>query len=83
MAASFSQLRHVFPIPSLEIGKNNMSSSPSSGFLVNNGGLNWTPNDVPAFDVAMAPHDKHPSLTGLAILVFEAVLEVICVSLPG
>ncbi|KAI3327347.1 auxin efflux carrier [Xylariaceae sp. AK1471] len=31
----------------------------------------------------MAPHDKHPNLAGLAFLVFEAVLEVICVSLPG
>ncbi|KAK5633995.1 hypothetical protein RRF57_009709 [Xylaria bambusicola] len=60
-----------------------MSSPYSSLVLVNNAGLNWTPDVVPAFDTAMTPHDKHPSLTGLVILVFEAVLEVICVSLPG
>ncbi|RWA07950.1 hypothetical protein EKO27_g7163 [Xylaria grammica] len=60
-----------------------MTSPYSSLVLVNNAGLNWTPDNVPAFDVAMTPHDKHPSLAGLVILVFEAVLEVICVSLPG
>ncbi|KAI1154407.1 auxin efflux carrier superfamily [Nemania diffusa] len=60
-----------------------MSSPYSSLLLVNNAGLNWTPDNVPAFDTAMRPHDKHPSLGGLAMLVFEAVLEVICVSLPG
>ncbi|KAI1193291.1 auxin efflux carrier superfamily [Nemania serpens] len=60
-----------------------MNSPYSSLLLINNAGLNWTPDDVPAFDAAMTPHDKHPSLTGLAALVFEAVLEVICVSLPG
>ncbi|KAI0118379.1 auxin efflux carrier superfamily [Nemania sp. FL0031] len=60
-----------------------MSSPYSSLLLVNNAGINWTPDNVPAFDAAMRPHDKHPSLTGLIWLVFEAVLEVICVSLPG
>jgi predicted permease len=60
------------------------TTSPySSLLLVNNAGLNWAPDDVPSFAVAMAPHDKHPSLAGLTFLVFEAVLEVICVSLPG
>ena len=29
------------------------------------------------------PHSSHPALPHLAMLVFEAVLEVICVSLPG
>uniref|UniRef100_L2FI38 Auxin efflux carrier superfamily n=1 Tax=Colletotrichum fructicola (strain Nara gc5) TaxID=1213859 RepID=L2FI38_COLFN len=28
-------------------------------------------------------HDSHPSLGHLVLLVFEAVLEVVCVSLPG
>lgn len=28
-------------------------------------------------------HDSHPSLAHLCLLVFEAVLEVVCVSLPG
>ncbi|KAI0551395.1 auxin efflux carrier superfamily [Xylaria curta] len=60
-----------------------MSSPYSSLVLVNNAGINWTPDNVPTADVAMRPHDQHPSLAGLVILVFEAVLEVICVSLPG
>jgi len=29
------------------------------------------------------PHDSHPSLDHLVVLVFGAVLEVVCVSLPG
>ncbi|EEP78024.1 potential Auxin Efflux Carrier protein [Uncinocarpus reesii 1704] len=32
---------------------------------------------------APAPHGSHPPLPHLALLVFEAVLEVVCVSLPG
>jgi auxin efflux carrier family protein len=28
-------------------------------------------------------HDSHPALGHLILLVFEAVLEVVCVSLPG
>lgn len=55
----------------------------SSLLLVNNAGLEWTPDDVPSFAVAMAPHDQHPNLANLTFLVFQAVLEVICVSLPG
>ncbi|KAJ8126098.1 hypothetical protein O1611_g7540 [Lasiodiplodia mahajangana] len=57
-----------------------MSSPYSSLLLINNAGINWTPDNVPVFDVATRPHDKHPSITGLAMLVFEAVLEVICYS---
>lgn len=29
------------------------------------------------------PHDSHPALGHLILLVFEAVMEVVCVSLPG
>ncbi|KAH8908067.1 auxin efflux carrier [Coniochaeta sp. PMI_546] len=29
------------------------------------------------------PHDAHPSIDHLILLVFEAVMEVVCVSLPG
>lgn len=29
------------------------------------------------------PHSSHPALPRLTMLVFEAVLEVVCVSLPG
>lgn len=31
----------------------------------------------------VAPHSSHPSFSHLILLVFEAVLEVVCVSLPG
>lgn len=30
-----------------------------------------------------APHESHPALGHLILLVFEAVMEVVCVSLPG
>lgn len=29
------------------------------------------------------PHSSHPAIGHLILLVFEAVLEVVCVSLPG
>lgn len=35
------------------------------------------------FVVFTKPHDSHPSLDHLILLVFEAVMEVVCVSLPG
>lgn len=35
------------------------------------------------FVVFTAPHESHPPLTHLVLLVFGAVLEVVCVSLPG
>lgn len=35
------------------------------------------------FVVFKKPHDAHPSLDHLVLLVFEAVMEVVCVSLPG
>ena len=31
----------------------------------------------------LPPHASHPALPRLTLLVFEAVLEVVCVSLPG
>ena len=30
-----------------------------------------------------APHSSHPNFGHLTLLVFEAVMEVVCVSLPG
>lgn len=33
--------------------------------------------------VMMNSHDSHPPLGHLILLVFEAVMEVVCVSLPG
>jgi len=35
------------------------------------------------FVIFKKPHDSHPSLDHLILLVFEAVMEVVCVSLPG
>lgn len=32
---------------------------------------------------ARGNHDSHPPLGNLILLVFEAVMEVVCVSLPG
>ena len=31
----------------------------------------------------LPPHSQHPAFGHLTLLVFEAVLEVVCVSLPG
>lgn len=39
--------------------------------------------ESPQFVVMNKPHDAHPSLDHLVLLVFEAVMEVVCVSLPG
>jgi hypothetical protein len=35
------------------------------------------------FVIFNQPHDAHPSLQNLFLLVFSAVMEVVCVSLPG
>ncbi|KAK5656360.1 hypothetical protein OQA88_4740 [Cercophora sp. LCS_1] len=50
-----------------------------------NGG-DWgriSPSTPSPFIVFSQPHDSHPSLDHLIVLVFGAVLEVVCVSLPG
>lgn len=39
--------------------------------------------DLPLRVLETPPTDAHPSLSRLCLLVFEAVLEVVCVSLPG
>lgn len=36
-----------------------------------------------AFKKKLPPHSSHPDFANLVLLVFEAVLEVVCVSLPG
>jgi hypothetical protein len=46
----------------------------------------WTQDQIgvsPSILQNVAPHSSHPSFLNLVLLVFEAVLEVICVSLPG
>jgi auxin efflux carrier family protein len=37
----------------------------------------------PTFQIMKNNHPAHPDLGHLILLVFEAVLEVVCVSLPG
>jgi choline kinase len=36
-----------------------------------------------AFKHKLPPHSSHPDFANLTLLVFEAVLEVVCVSAPG
>ncbi|KIW18632.1 hypothetical protein PV08_02921 [Exophiala spinifera] len=40
-------------------------------------------NAMEIFKTKAPPHSGHPNFGYLALLVFEAVLEVVCVSLPG
>ena len=35
------------------------------------------------FKKKLPPHSSHPNFANLTLLVFEAVMEVVCVSLPG
>ncbi|KAK3298625.1 auxin efflux carrier [Chaetomium fimeti] len=49
-------------------------------------GDSWDPSSVTAsspFIIFNKPQESHPSFDNLALLVFGAVLEVVCVSLPG
>ena len=49
-------------------------------------GDSWDPVSVTAsspFAVFKKPQESHPSIDNLVLLVFGAVLEVVCVSLPG
>jgi choline kinase len=63
----------------------NFSAQPSANFVSmaavdsysgGNGIMNVFKHKVP-------PHSSHPNFANLTLLVFEAVLEVVCVSLPG
>ena len=57
-------------------------ANPAS-FRINNAATDWTP-DMPSFiPFAKTPHQSHPSFGHLVLLVFEAVMEVVCVALPG
>lgn len=41
------------------------------------------PSLIASSQILASSHNSHPSFLHLVLLVFEAVLEVICVSLPG
>ncbi|KAI0172577.1 auxin efflux carrier [Hypoxylon sp. FL1284] len=43
----------------------------------------FSSSQAPAMTIMANTHASHPSLGHLLLLVFEAVLEVVCVSLPG
>lgn len=59
-------------------------SSPASFRLNNMEAPQLAANTVKSpFVVFMKPHESHPSIGHLILLVFEAVMEVVCVSLPG
>ncbi|KAJ0123040.1 uxin efflux carrier superfamily [Diaporthe amygdali] len=56
---------------------------PASFRLTNPGAPPLAMAQTSPFVVFTKPHDSHPSLDHLVLLVFEAVMEVVCVSLPG
>ncbi|KAI1404730.1 auxin efflux carrier [Hypoxylon fuscum] len=60
------------------------STTNPASFRLNNPSVEWTPGP-PAMSIFKKPqpHESHPSIDHLILLVFEAVLEVVCVSLPG
>ncbi|KAI0125412.1 membrane transporter [Xylariales sp. AK1849] len=59
------------------------SSTYPTSFRVNNALDQWQPEMPALMPFKKKPHDSHPSFDHLTMLVFEAVLEVVCVSLPG
>ncbi|KAL7620904.1 hypothetical protein AAE478_008214 [Parahypoxylon ruwenzoriense] len=58
------------------------STTKPTSFRLNNLLVDWTP-EIPSMAILKKPHESHPSIDHLILLVFEAVLEVVCVSLPG
>lgn len=65
------------------------SFTKPTSFRLNNGLESWTPSfsrAMPVMDPVMGimkSHESHPSIDRLVVLVFGAVMEVVCVSLPG
>ena len=51
--------------------------------LVTRNQLSFAAKAVTMLQEAPPPHSQHPNFGHLTLLVFEAVLEVVCVSLPG
>ncbi|KAF2274662.1 kinase-like protein [Westerdykella ornata] len=65
------RLRNLAASPSPELMSMAIDPSPP-----HHGFLNVFKKKIP-------PHSSHPNFANLTLLVFEAVLEVVCVSLPG
>ncbi|KAI2611854.1 auxin efflux carrier [Hypoxylon sp. NC1633] len=59
-----------------------LAMKPTS-FRANNAFGDWAAEPPALSMLATKPHDAHPSIDHLVLLVFEAVLEVVCVSAPG
>src|ERR1700761_1508772 len=45
--------------------------------------ISFANTDASVLQNTPSPHSGHPNFGHLTLLVFEAVLEVVCVSLPG
>lgn len=61
-----------------------LNSSPSADFVVMASDPYSAGNGfLQAFKHKRPPHSSHPDFANLTLLVFEAVMEVVCVSLPG
>ncbi|KAF9734693.1 membrane transporter [Paraphaeosphaeria minitans] len=68
------------PIQSLRL----RNLDPSPDFMVMTSDPYSTGNGfLEAFKHKRPPHSSHPDFANLTLLVFEAVMEVVCVSLPG
>jgi hypothetical protein len=52
-------------------------------FVMNSNAYNPDNGSMDIFRHKAPPHSSHPDFANLTLLVFEAVLEVVCVSLPG
>jgi hypothetical protein len=55
----------------------------SLGSLARRDQVSLASTAVNSFKEKLPPHSQHPNFGHLTLLVFEAVLEVVCVSLPG
>ena len=77
------------PQYSITMGLFNFITTPTSyqnaqiGSLVPRDQVSLASTAVTMFNEKLPPHSQHPNFGHLTLLVFEAVLEVVCVSLPG
>ena len=62
---------------------NNLFVPPSLGQHASSDGIAYPQMPFTVGSPPLPPHASHPALPHLTLLVFEAVLEVVCVSLPG
>jgi hypothetical protein len=53
------------------------------GSLAHRDQVSFASTAVTVLREQLPPHSQHPNFGHLTLLVFEAVLEVVCVSLPG